>query len=169
MEQSNKSPFINAAGQNLLPDTVKEALKGLPYASQDGKYFDAKVVARYFGGNYTAYVLENANSDGEVDGCVFGLVAIDPNEFEYGDIWIPELASVQIPVKNPGFANWVSCIERDTSVPPLKYTLGECFAKFGELSMVPQWMEKKACEDAGLTPEKLWQTIRNSLLKKEEP
>ena len=67
MEQSNKSPFINAAGQNLLPDTVKEALKGLPYASQDGKYFDAMVVARYFGGNYTAYVLENANSDGEVD------------------------------------------------------------------------------------------------------
>lgn len=43
MEQSNKSPFINAAGQNLLPDTVKEALKGLPYASQDGKYFDAKM------------------------------------------------------------------------------------------------------------------------------
>ena len=43
MEQSNKSPFINATGKNLLPDTVKEALKGLPYASQDGKYFDAKM------------------------------------------------------------------------------------------------------------------------------
>ena len=133
------SNFINITGQDLCPAVVEKALKSMPFGSQDSRYLSAKVVARYFSCAYTAYVLENGNETGEIDGLVYGIARIGDNEFEYGDLSLSEFAQLRIPMQLSE-STFAVGIERDDSVLPLKMTLGECFAKYGE--EVPLWIQE---------------------------
>ena len=133
------SNFINITGQDLCPAVVEKALKSMPFGSQDSRYLSAKVVARYFSCAYTAYVLENGNETGEIDGLVYGIARIGDNEFEYGDLSLSEFAQLRIPMQLSE-STFAVGIERDDSVQPLKMTLGECFAKYGE--EVPMWIQE---------------------------
>ena len=133
------SNFINITGQDLCPAAVEKALKSMPFGSQDSRYLSAKVVARYYSCAYTAYVLENGNETGEIDGLVYGIARIGDNEFEYGDLSLSEFAQLRIPMQLSE-STFAVGIERDDSVLPLKMTLGECFAKYGE--EVPLWIQE---------------------------
>ena len=133
------SKFINITGHDLCPSVVEDALKSMPYGTQDSRYLSAKVVARYYSCAYTAYVLENGNEEGKVDGLVYGIARIGNNDFEYGDLSLSEFAHLSIPMQLSE-STFAVGVERDDSVQPLKMTLGECFAKYGE--EVPMWIQE---------------------------
>ena len=44
--------------QKLITKAIENALNKMPYGTSDGKGKDAKVIARFFGGSFTFYVLE---------------------------------------------------------------------------------------------------------------
>ena len=107
----------------LFTKAIENALKKFPYGSQDGKGENAKVIARFFGGSaFTCYILED-----EGDGIFYGLVNIGYG-FEYGSISRAELESLRFPP-------FGLPVERDSSVDPLKKTLGECMKVYGEKLM----------------------------------
>jgi hypothetical protein len=103
----------------LITKAIQNALNKMPYGSQDGKGRDAKVIARYFRGHYTSYVLE---SDGGTR--VFGLVDRGGG-FEYGCF---DLAGYEETNKR-----YVFQVERDKFVTPLQQTLGELMDLYGEV------------------------------------
>lgn len=131
--------------QKMVTKEIEDAINKTPYRSQDGKKLDAKVIARYFGGPITTYVLEGYQLEGETwDGdSVFGLQSIGYG-FEYGSIPLKELFETGYYVECNGEQKWRP-IERDTSVEPLKMTLGECAAMYGE--KLPAFLYKKDDED----------------------
>lgn len=135
------SQFITGAGEDLLPPAVEKALLATPPLSQDGKALDTKVIARYFVGNYTCYLLENG-CEREIDeaGLAFGMVKIGSNEFEMGDISLRDIADLAVPISIQPFGRLAARVypERDRSVVPLKMTLGECMKMNGE--EIPQWL-----------------------------
>ena len=133
------SIFINITGHDLCPAAVEDALKSMPYGSQDSQYLSAKVVARYYSCAYTAYVLENGNEEGKVDGFVYGIARIGNNDFEYGDLSLSEFAHLSIPMQLSE-STFAVGVERDDSVQPLSMTLGECFVKYGE--EIPMWIQE---------------------------
>lgn len=102
----------------LVTQGIRKALRKMPYGSQDGKGLNAKVIARYFRGNMTAYVLES-----EGDTKVFGLVDLGGG-FEYGSFDLADYESIN--------KRYVFPVERDLSVKPLKMTLGECMEMYCE-------------------------------------
>jgi len=107
----------------LFTASIENALKKYPYGSQD-KGTDAKVIARFFGGSaYTCYILESTEDPDILYGC-----ASIGYGFEYGTISRSELETIRFkPFNLP--------LERDTSVEPLKKTLGECMKLYNESFM----------------------------------
>ena len=105
----------------LITKGIKNKLKNFPLRSQDGKGMDAKVIARFFVGCATWYILEGSEDE------LYGLVDLG-YAFEYGYFTASELSSIR--VKPFGLP-----VERDRFVPPAKYTLGECFDRYGEKLM----------------------------------
>lgn len=106
--------------QKLFTKAIENALKKYGYASQDGKGKDAKVIARFFGGCYTCYILESTDDED----ILFGLADLGYG-FEYGTISRSELESVRVPPFN-------TPLERDKLIEPLKKTLGECMEMYSE-------------------------------------
>ena len=135
--------------QPFLTDEVKKALAKYPYRSQDGKGMQAKVIVRFFNpvGTGTWYVTEmadvlyrkNANKgtdyvtyekrdpnfsfDKVKDIVFFGRAELG-YEFEWGSFSMSELETLILPHDME--------IERDEHIPPLKYTLEECFKMYNE-------------------------------------
>lgn len=102
----------------LITSSIRKALDKTPYKSQDGKGLEAKVIARYFRGNMTAYVLES-----EGDTKVFGLVDLGDG-FEYGSFDLADYEKIN--------KRYIVPVERDIYVKPFEYTLAECFAIYQE-------------------------------------
>jgi hypothetical protein len=135
--------------QPFLTDEVKKALAKYPYRSQDGKGMKAKVIMRFFNpvGTGTWYVTEMADVlyqknakkgtdyvtyekrdpdfsfDKVKDVVFFGLAELG-YEFEWGSFSMSELSGLILPHDME--------IERDEHIPPLKYTLEECFKMYNE-------------------------------------
>ncbi len=105
--------------QKLFTKKIENALAKFPYGSQDGKGKDAKVIARFFVAQATWYILEKENDD-----ILFGLANLGYG-FEYGSISRRELETLRVRPFGLG-------VERDTSIEPCEYTLGECMAMYGE-------------------------------------
>lgn len=105
----------------LFTKEIENALKKYGYCSQDGKGLEAKVIARFFGGSScTWYILEGT----EEHDILYGLASIGYG-FEYGYISRNELENLKFPPLNLP-------VERDKSIKPLKYTLGECMKRYKE-------------------------------------
>ena len=106
--------------QKLITKAIENALNKTPYGSCDGIGKDAKVIARFFGGAFTFYVLEGYQEEGEKwDGkFVYGLVNMGYG-FEYGPFNLEDLKVGYKfgPIRLP--------FERDIYVDPLKRTIGE--------------------------------------------
>lgn len=103
----------------LITKAIENALNKMGYRSQDGMGRDAKVIARYFRGNATWYVLEKDEGAN-----VFGLVDLGYG-FEYGYFSMDELEQIN--------KAYVLGVERDSFVKPLKQTLGELMDLYGEV------------------------------------
>lgn len=102
----------------LITKEIQNALNKMGSHSQDGLGKDAKVIARYFRGSATWYVLEkDQGSD------VFGLVDLGYG-FEYGYFSMDELEQIN--------RTYLLGVERDLFVKPLKQTLGELMNLYGE-------------------------------------
>ena len=140
---------LHTRRQPFLTDEVKKALTKYPYRSQDGKGMKAKVIVRFFNpcGTGTWYVTEMAdirymknqgkgtdyvtyekpdpklNLDKVRDIVFFGLAELG-YEFEWGSFSMNELSGLILPHDME--------IERDEQIPPLKYTLEECFKMYNE-------------------------------------
>ena len=138
---------LHTRKQPFFTPEIEKALIGHPYRSQDGKGMEAKVIARYFNptGTGTWYVTEMADylhKVGKKEGyqtydkvdkqfqfrrmediVLFGLAELG-YEFEWGSFSMNELAGLLLP---HGLE-----IERDEHIPPLKYTLEECFKMYNE-------------------------------------
>lgn len=125
--------------QKLITKPIIEALAKTPYASTDGVEKDSKkVIAKFFNpmGPGRWYVLEDSmfftdpeHKDGDhVDEnkIVFGAASLGYG-LELGDISLKELEDIRLPL---GMR-----IERDISVEPFEYTLGELRRRDGE-----EWM-----------------------------
>lgn len=106
--------------QKLITKAIENALNKTPYCTSDGKGKDAKVIARFFGGACTFYVLEGYQIEGEKwDGnTVYGLANIGYG-FEYGPFNMDDIKRGYKfgPIRLP--------FERDIYVDPLKRTIGE--------------------------------------------
>jgi len=107
----------------LFTKAIEKALVKCPYLSQDGKGKDAKVIARFFGGCYTAYILEST----EDPDILYGVASLGYG-FEYGSVSRSELEKLRLPP-------FGLPLERDISVEPLKMTLGECMNRYRESFM----------------------------------
>lgn len=120
------------ARQKLVTKVIEKAIAKVPYGSTDGQGGDAKVIARYFGGACTFYVLEGYQQNGQTpwDGeTVYGLVDLGYG-FEYGPFSLKDL---EAGYKMNMFGNIVRMpFERDIYVEPFKMTLGECAKMYGE-------------------------------------
>ena len=140
---------LHTRKQPFLSDKAKKALINHPYRSQDGKGLQAKVLVRFFNpvGTGTWYVTEMADilytkdqgkgSDYVTydkvdkqfqfrrmeDVVLFGLAELG-YEFEWGSFSMNELSSLLLPHDME--------IERDEHIPPMKYTLEECFKMYNE-------------------------------------
>ena len=122
--------------QKRLTQDIIKALAKTPYGSTDGTPKDDKlVIARYFNpcGSGTWYVLEDSMffKDGEPkdgDHVEENMIVFSASTLGYGlelgDISLKELFDLKLP-----FGLY---IERDTSVVPLKETLGELRRRYGE-------------------------------------
>ena len=108
----------------IFTAAIEKALKKYGYLSQDGKGKDAKVIARLFGGSSCTWYILEGTEDSDI---VYGLANIGYG-FEYGTMSRSELESLRFPPFGLG-------IERDSSVEPLKMTLGECMKRYGEKMM----------------------------------
>lgn len=120
------------AKQKLVTKAIEKAIVKTPYGSTEGQKGEAKVIARFFGGACTFYVLEGFQQNGQTpwDGdTVWGLVDLG-HGFEYGPFTLKGLgAGYRINM----FGNIVRMpFERDIFVEPLKMTLGECAKMYGE-------------------------------------
>lgn len=105
--------------QKLFTKTVEKVLTKYPYGSQDGLGAKAKVVARFFGGPATWYVLEDAGY-----GELYGVVDLGYG-FEYGYFRRDDIEKIR-------FSPFGTRVERDIFVEPGKMTLGECAKQYGE-------------------------------------
>lgn len=105
--------------QKLFTKAVEKVMAKFPYGSQDGLGGKAKVIARFFGGPATWYVLEDVG-----DGELYGVVNMGYG-FEYGYFLRSDLEKIR-------FAPFGLGVERDIFVPPGKMTLAECAAQYGE-------------------------------------
>ena len=140
---------LHTRKQPFLSDKAKKALINYPYRSQDGKGMKAKVLVRFFnpvgtgtwyvtemadvlymknqgkGSDYVTYdkVDKNFDFDKVKDIVFFGLAELG-YEFEWGSFSMNELSSLLLPHDME--------IERDEHIPPLKYTLEECFKMYNE-------------------------------------
>lgn len=122
--------------QVRITKEIEEALRKTPYGSTDGVDNDEKkVIARYFNpcGRGTWYVLEDSmyfedeeKSKVAPGKIVFGAATLGYG-LELGDISLTELEEIRLP-----FGMY---IERDTSVEPLKKTLGQLRKLYGD-----EWM-----------------------------
>ena len=116
------------AGQKLITKAIEKAISKVPYGSTDGQKGEAKVIARFFGGSFTFYILEGYQQNGQEpwDGeTVYGLVNIGYG-FEYGPFNISDLK------RGYRIGNLRMPFERDSSVEPMKYTLEVCARIYGE-------------------------------------
>ena len=104
----------------LFTKSVEKAIAKFPLYSQDGKGMNAKVIARFFLGNATWYILEGNGDE------LYGLTDVG-HGFEYGYMSRKQLETL----KN----GWGLGVERDITVDPLKMTLGECMTLNGERMM----------------------------------
>ena len=117
------------ARQKLITKVVEKAIQNAPYGTTDGQGGKAKVIARIFGGRFTAYILEGYQLKGEKwDGnTVYGLVDIGYG-FEYGPFNLNELKKGYL-CRTP----WGDCrlpFERDIFVDCNKMTLEECVKNY---------------------------------------
>lgn len=120
------------ARQKLITKAIEKAINNVPYGSTDGQKGDAKVIARFFGGACTFYVLEGYQQNGQNpwDGeTVYGLVDFGYG-FEYGPFSIKDLEK-GYPMNCFGHKLFMP-FERDIFVEPLKRTLGECAKMYNE-------------------------------------
>ena len=103
----------------LITKKIEKLLNKYPYGSQDGTGKDAKVLARFFGGCGTWYVLERVDAD-----TLFVYASLGYG-FEYGEVSISELEALHIPPFNLP-------VERDRWINEGKDTLGELLKQYGE-------------------------------------
>lgn len=138
------SQYTSVCGVDLVPPAVKTAICCTPYKVLETGFLSAKVVARYWNGIYTIYVLANARSDNTFDGRVFAVGTTPEHEFGFCEIDLSELAKVELSVRVGEIGDLIIGIELDDRVKPLSLTLGECFDIFQE--EVPHWLlcEKSA-------------------------
>ena len=89
---------------NLLTKAIEKTLEKYPLYSQDGKGGNAKVICKYFFGNFTWYVLEGRKMDSDYE--FYGIVKNDAyEEAEYGYFTLSQLKEVR---------HWgYPCVERD--------------------------------------------------------
>lgn len=90
----------------LMTKAIETLIEKHPIYSQDGKGGDAKILAKFFFGNMTWYVLEGRKIEINGDYEFFGIVRNDAyEEAEYGYFNLSQLMSVKF---------WgVPCVERD--------------------------------------------------------
>jgi len=122
--------------QKRITQEIISALAKTPYGSTDGTPKDEKkVIARYFNpcGRGTWYVLEDSmfftdpehkDADHVEENMIVFSASTLGYGLELGDISLKELFDLKLP-----FGMY---IERDTSVEPLKNTLGELRRLYGE-------------------------------------
>ena len=125
--------------QKRITKAIIEALAKTPYGSTDGTPKDEKrVIARFFNpvGRGTWYVLEDSmfftdeehrDADHVEENMIVFAASTLGYGLELGDISLKELMDIKLP-----FGMY---IERDSSVEPLKETLGELRKRYGE-----EWM-----------------------------
>ena len=78
---------------NLMPDDLAARFAAFPLYSQDGKGFDAVVVAKYFLGSFT-YLATEASKEG--DGwTLFGYCTINGSDWEWGYQNLAELEAIR--------------------------------------------------------------------------
>lgn len=117
--------------QVLITKEIENAILKTPYGSTEGvDGSDKKVIARYFNpyGAGTWYILENSDYEC-TEKIVFGAASLGYG-FELGDISLKELEDLRVKLGSISLP-----IERDSSVKPFKYTLGELMKQYNE-----EWM-----------------------------
>ena len=122
--------------QKRITKEIIAALAKTPYGSTDGTPKDEKkVIARFFNpcGSGTWYVLEDSmfftdpehkDADHVEENMIVFSASTIGYGLELGDISLKELTDMRLPLG--------LYIERDTSVEPLKETLGELRRRYGE-------------------------------------
>jgi hypothetical protein len=103
----------------IITAPIQKALDNTPLYSKDGQGKDAKVILKLFGGGRFTYLVTEAQKNGD-DYTVFGYCVspLGPECDEFGYASLNELLSLKFQPFGLG-------IERDRSVVPNRYTVGD--------------------------------------------
>lgn len=118
----NVSPHTK---QVLFTKPIIKAIQKTPIYSQDKLGFKAKVIAKFFLGDYTGYLLEGNVKTGELY-----MYTVKGSEGEFGYSTYEQISNLTSESKFGG-ARITFGVERDKFVPPLKFTLEELLKKDG--------------------------------------
>ena len=78
----------------LLTKALEKTFLDHPLYSQDGRGYEAQVIAKFFLGSYTLLVTE-AGQEGD-DWILFGYTTLDGHEWEWGYSSLREISSVNV-------------------------------------------------------------------------